>query len=232
VSALVIDDGSSLAAEHFISTLPFDRLAKVAPASMVRDDRRLERLDELTCSPIIGIHLWLECSRDQPVFTLPHLSFMQSPLHWIFNKGYDEQAGGQHLHGVISAAHDLVEQPADKLALMALEELRRVTPAALAARLLHSRVVKEKRATFSASPGVDRLRPTTRGAIANLYLAGDWCNTGWPATMEGAARSGYLAAAAVMDDAGVTDHDRARLTTQGLAPDLQPTQLYRLLAGR
>ena len=58
-------------------------------------------------------------------------------------------------------------------------------------------MVKEVRAVFSARPGLETLRPRTRTAIRNLYLAGDWTRSGWPATMESAVRSGYLAAEAI-----------------------------------
>jgi len=75
-------------------------------------------------------------------------------------------------------------------------------PAARAARLLRARVVTEHAATFSAVPGVDRWRPAQASPIRNLFLAGDWTATGWPATMEGAVRSGYLAAEALLQRRG------------------------------
>jgi zeta-carotene desaturase len=143
---------------------------------------------------------------------------MHSPVQWIFNKGWDSQAGGQHLHAVISAAHDLVDKPAEEILAMAVAELGRALPRVRQARLVHGKVVKEKRATFSAAPGLDAIRPSAAGAIPNLFLAGDWCRSGWPATMEGATRSGYLAAAAV-------------LGAGQLAPDLPPSPLYRALTG-
>jgi zeta-carotene desaturase len=141
-------------------------------------------------------------------------------LQWLFNKGMDSSTGSQHIHGVISAAHDLVDVPTNRIADLVVAEVRNALPAAGNAGLLHVRVVKEKRATFSIEPGVDRFRPAARGAIGNLSLAGDWCRTGWPATMEGAVRSGYLAAAAALNDAGVK-----------LEPDLTPAPMYLAIAG-
>ena len=76
--------------------------------------------------------------------------------------------------------------------------LRQLLPALTDARLLRARVVTEHAATFSAVPGVDRWRPAQASPIENLFVAGDWTNTGWPATMEGAVRSGYLAAEALL----------------------------------
>ena len=91
-------------------------------------------------------------------------------------------------------------------------ELAHLFPAAKSAALLRSRVVTEHAATFSAVPGVDRWRPPQGSPLRNLLVAGDWTATGWPATMEGAVRSGYLAAEALLARAGV----KARL----LQPDL------------
>jgi len=227
IRALQLADGAVLPGDLFISAVPFDRLEKLCDTAMVKHDLRLRRLDRITVSPIIGIHLWFATPGDQPLMDQPHLIFTASPLQWVFNKGLDrqEQGGfaGQHLHGVISAAHDLVDAPAERIIDMAVAEVGKGIPAAREAKLLHARVVKEKRATFSVRPGIDRLRPPARGPIGNLYLAGDWCDTGWPATMEGAVRSGYLAAAAALEDAG--------RGADLLAPDLANSPLYQFVAG-
>ena len=138
--------------------------------------------------------------------------------------GGKPKPAAQHLHGVISAAHDLVDLPAERIIDIVVAEVRRALPGARAASLLHARVVKEKRATFSPRPGIDALRPAARGAITNLYLAGDFCRTGWPATMEGAVRSGYLAAAALLND-------HTGEPAPSLVPDLEPERLYRLIGG-
>ncbi len=224
VTALQLGDGSLLRGEVFISALPFDRLAKVCSPEMYRADLRLRRLDRFAVSPIIGIHLWFACPPGRPVMSLPHLTLTQSPLQWIFNKGMETGEGGeaQHLHCVISAAHDLVDQPAEAIIERMLIEVRKALPATREAKLVHSRAVKEKRATFAPRPGVDANRPAADGGIANLLLAGDWCRTGWPATMEGAVRSGYLAAAQVMRKAG-DDPDTV------LAPDLPAEAMYRVI---
>ena len=235
VTALRLTDSTELSAPAFISAVPFDRLLKLCPASMLEADPRLGRLDQIDVSPIIGIHFWFSASPDsngRSVMALPHLILTRSPLHWIFNKGIDEGAGieGQrvhHLHGVISGAHDLVGQPADAIIEMALGEVRKALAATggdAAARLVHARVIKEKRATFSATPGIDALRPAAAGEIENLFLAGDWCRTGWPATMEGAVRSGYQAAGAVW--AGLNPH---AAVPQILVADLPTGRLYRCL---
>jgi squalene-associated FAD-dependent desaturase len=246
VVSLRIDGGRELKADAFVSAVPFDRLLKLLPADAVQRDPRFAALDRFTVSPILGIHLWFRRADaagnghvNQPVMDLPHLVLIHSPLQWLFNKGFDPGSSGsdadgspghstldtrhsplppQHLHGVISAAHDWVDQPADAVIAMAVAEVRKVLPKARDAELVHARVVKEKRATFSAAPGSDAWRPTTTGPIANLILAGDWTRTGWPATMEGAVRSGYAAADAVAQ------------TQTCLIPDMPPSRLYRMLA--
>ncbi len=188
--------------------------------------RSLGGLNEIETSPIIGIHLFLRGEDNQPVMSPPHMVVVDGQVQWIFNKGMDRNSGVQHLHGVISAAHHLVDQSPDQLASMAVAELREVLPAARRAELVHSRVIKEKRATFSAQPGVDALRPAVepgQKGVGNLYVAGDWVDTGWPATMESAVRSGYRAAAHILQRRGQCD------TTRQPA-DLAPGLLYRLLS--
>ncbi|MEX1276551.1 MAG: hydroxysqualene dehydroxylase HpnE [Bacteroidota bacterium] len=102
--------------------------------------------------------------------------------------------GRQYLSLVISGASGYVEMEKEGLIRMALEDLRQVFPAARNATLIHSLVVKEKRATFSPTPGIEVLRPSSRTHIENLFLAGDWTDTGFPATIEGAVTSGIKAA--------------------------------------
>ena len=112
-------------------------------------------------------------------------------------------APGEHyLQVVVSAARPLKGLGRDEIQRRVAEELARVFPSAARATLLRAKVVTEHAATFSAVPGVDRFRPPQATPVPNLALAGDWTDTGWPATMEGAVRSGYLAAEAVLTRAG------------------------------
>jgi uncharacterized protein with NAD-binding domain and iron-sulfur cluster len=94
---------------------------------------------------------------------------------------------------VISASHRLADRNADAWLAAVCRELREIWPAAREARLLHGRVVTQPSAAFSVQPGIERLRPRQATPLENLFLAGDWTSTGWPATMEGAVRSGGLA---------------------------------------
>jgi uncharacterized protein with NAD-binding domain and iron-sulfur cluster len=104
-----------------------------------------------------------------------------------------------------------------------LDELRSIWPAAAEAQLLHHRVLTQPGAVFSIRPGTDAMRPAQRTPIAGLYLAGDWTTTGWPATMEGAVRSGNMAVESLLASLGRPE--------AVLVPDLQKRWLTRRIAG-
>lgn len=208
VTAAILNDGTRLEADVFVSALPFEVLDRVADDAMKADDARLQRLDEFEVSPIVGLHLWVRSGgglgdsapqrgglRGGATMTVPHVVLTGSPIQWVFDQGTDAD-GVQHLHGVVSAAHEMVDTSNAEILDLAMRELRRFVPGCEDAELVEGRVIKERRATFACVPGVDALRPGPAGVIKNLLLAGDWCATGWPATMEGAARSGFAAAEA------------------------------------
>ncbi len=177
-----VDPGDP-AADFYVCAVPFDRIARLVPELGL--DRQLRHFEN---SPIAGIHLWF----DRRITDLPHAMLVDGKVQWIFHKG-----GGYYL-GVVSAARDLLTVPSGAIVTAAVEQLRHTFPGARAARLEHSRVVKETRATYSARPGLERLRPGPATKLPNVFLAGDWTATGWPATMEGAVRSGYRVAEAVL----------------------------------
>jgi squalene-associated FAD-dependent desaturase len=182
----VIANGEKLEADHYICALPFERVPGVAP------ELGLD-LSAFEHSPITGIHLWF----DRSVTDLPHATLLDRTIQWIFNKGQ-----GRYVQLVVSASRSLVEMPRAEVISLALKELAEFFPAAREAKLEKAHVVKEVRATFSAKPGLESLRPASRTRVRNLFLAGDWTRSGWPATMEGAVRSGYLAAEAVTEAGG------------------------------
>jgi len=221
ITSLNLANGESLSADKYISALTFDRLEKLCDKNITQCDPRLQHLTDIHVSPIIGFHLWF----DRNVTDLPHLTLTQSPLQWIFNKavaadGSKHPASQGYLHCVISAAHELVNHTSDDLTDMAVREIRKALPATNHVKLLRARIVKEKLATFSLTPGLDVIRPSATGLIDNLHLAGDWTQSGWPATMEGACRSGYYAAGAVLgrDDL--------------LADELPASWFYRTISSR
>jgi zeta-carotene desaturase len=177
----VVVGGEEHRADHYICALPFERIAAVVPGLPLD-------LTAFEHSPITGIHLWF----DRPITALPHATLLDRTIQWMFNK-----SEGRYMQLVVSASRSLANLPRADVIALALRELAEFFPIVREAKLEKAHVVKEIRATFSAAPGLESKRPLSRTSIPNLYLAGDWTRSGWPATMEGAVRSGYLAAEAV-----------------------------------
>lgn len=189
VTGMVVN-GERLTADAYVLAVPFERVNALVPGLEID-------LSRFTHSPITGIHLWF----DRPITQLPHATLLDRTIQWMFNKGQ-----GRHIQLVVSASRSLTDMPRTEVIEMALRELREFFPQAANAQLERAHVVKEIRATFSAAPEIEAARPLTRTALSNLFLAGDWTRTGWPATMEGAVRSGYLAAEAVQEYLGHRQH--------------------------
>jgi zeta-carotene desaturase len=176
-------------ADRFIAAVPFERLADLVPGLGLP-------LEKFTHSPITGVHLWF----DQPITQLPHAVLLDRTLQWLFRKS------GNCVQAVVSASRSLLSKSREEIVELSLADLREFFPAARQATLLRSHVIKEARATFSPAPGLDGVRPAPETRFPNLFLAGDWTDTAWPPTMEGAVRSGYLAAEAVARRAGFEAH--------------------------
>ncbi len=104
---------------------------------------------------------------------------------------------GRYLQFVVSASRDLVEKSRAEVIELVLGEAAEFFPLIRGAKVERAHVVKELRATYSARPGTEAVRPAPTTKVGKVFLAGDWTRSGWPATMEGAVRSGYLAAEAV-----------------------------------
>jgi squalene-associated FAD-dependent desaturase len=179
-------NGEFIQAEAYVLAVPFERVNALAPGLPLD-------LSAFTHAPITGVHLWF----DRPVTDLPHATLLDRTIQWMYNKGE-----GRHIQLVISASRNLTEMPRAEVIELALKELKEFFPRVAEATLERAHVVKEVRAVFSATPGLEQHRPLSATIIPNLFLAGDWTRTGWPATMEGAVRSGYLAAEAVIQSRG------------------------------
>ncbi len=213
--------GVRLASHEIVSTdelivaLPFFRVLTVLPSSL-KSHPDLAGIEQLEPAPISSIHLWF----DRPITELRHAVLVDRVCQWVFNRtaigaGHRPTAesattennldSAHYYQIVISASHHLAGRSKDDILNDVLIELQAIWPATKQAKLLHSRQVTEHRAVFSPVPGVDSLRPTQQSPVANLQLTGDWTQTGWPATMEGAVRSGYLAASNVLRRLGQND---------------------------
>ena len=182
-------DGVMRTADFYVVCLPPERAGAIAPDLGIDIDTAW-----VEYSPITGIHLWF----DRQITQLPHATLLDRTVQWMYNK-----RGGVYLQLVVSASRALTSASKADVVALALRELADFFPAVKLANLKRAHVVKELRATFSARPGVEQFRPGAVTALPNLFLAGDWTRSGWPATMEGAVRSGYLAAEAVAKTAGV-----------------------------
>jgi zeta-carotene desaturase len=205
-----------------VLAVPFQTAAGLLPAEAPAERLNAD-LKHFESSPITGIHLWF----DREVTPLPHAVLLDRTIQWMFQKsklqpGYREESKGSYLELVVSASKSLVPKSREEVLELALSELAEFFPAVKEARILKAAVIKEIYATYAILPDLDRYRPAAATLWPRLYLAGDWTASGWPATMEGAIRSGYLAAEALMQAAGSP--------RKFLAPDLRASGLMRLLA--
>ncbi len=195
-AAALRSETESLQADWYISAVPFDRLLDLLPED-VATHPYFAKLRRLETSPITSVHLWYS----RPVLELPHVVLIDCVGQWVFNRG--ESTPGEHyLQVVVSAARQFRGIGHEEVQKRIIAELAQLFPAASPDALLRARVVTEHAATFSAVPGVDQWRPDQVSPVHNLFVAGDWTATGWPATMEGAVRSGYLAAERLLERTG------------------------------
>jgi squalene-associated FAD-dependent desaturase len=196
IGAVELRDGSARSADWVVLAVPFDRVTDLLPEELASVPY-FAGVKNLTPSPITSVHLWF----DRPTMSRPHAVLVDCLGQWVFDRG--EIAPGEfYLQVVVSAARDLRGLGRDEVQRRVVEELGRVFPPVARAKLVRAKVVTEHTATFSAVPGVDRWRVSQSSPVGNLAVAGDWTATGWPATMEGAVRSGYLAAEVILERAG------------------------------
>jgi uncharacterized protein with NAD-binding domain and iron-sulfur cluster len=189
--------GETLTADWIVSAVPFSRLLEMLPEALVREQSYFGRLRHLETSPITSVHLWI----DRPVLSLPHVVLLDCVGQWVFNRG-STGSGEHYVQVVVSAARQFRGLGHDEVERRIVDELRKLFSPMASARVLRVRVVTEHAATLSVVPGVDGWRPQQASPLPNLFIAGDWTATGWPATMESAVRSGYMAAEALLQRAG------------------------------
>jgi zeta-carotene desaturase len=191
--------------DYAVLAVPFDSLAKLLPD--VPEARALrERLSQFETSPITGIHLWF----DRQITDLPHAVLLDRTVQWMFHKSLllgksgDDPSSGipSYIELVVSSSKSLIEKSRQEIIDLALNEVREFFPEARQAKLVKATVIKELNATFSPQPGIDQYRPAQTSVWPRIFLAGDWTATGWPATMEGAVRSGYMAAETITKSVG------------------------------
>jgi squalene-associated FAD-dependent desaturase len=182
-------DGARIEASAVIVATPHPQATTLIPEEAAPDRDRWRGLD---ASPIVNVHVVY----DRPVTDLPFAAVVDSPVQWIFDKTRVAGAvrGQQYLAVSVSAADQWIDTPTAKMRAEFVPALEQLLPAARRARISDFFVTRERRATFRQVPGSGALRPTAATRWPGLYLAGSWTDTGWPDTMEGAVRSGLIAA--------------------------------------
>jgi squalene-associated FAD-dependent desaturase len=206
--------------DYVVLAVPFDSLTKMLPDTSASQPLR-HALAQFETSPITGIHLWF----DREISELEHAVLLDRTIQWMFHKSkLQKRAGngqGSYVELVVSSSKTLVDKSRQEIVDLAVGELAEFFPQVRNANLRKATVVKEIHATYSPKPGIELHRPRPETIWPRVFLAGDWTATGWPATMEGAVRSGYMAAASLAQTAGKKD-------VTFLVPDLPPTGFMRL----
>jgi len=212
-----------LVADYLVLALPFEATAKLLPHMPPAEGAELlaGQIERHEHGPICSVHLWF----DREITPLEHAVLLDREIHWMYNKSRLQpwrKAKVSYLELVISASQAFAARERNDAIALALAELAEFFPAVATAKLEKAALVKEVRATFTVPPGIDAFRPGQQSSPwPNCVLAGDWTATGWPSTMESAARSGHLAAEAVCAAMG----ERGKF----LVADLRPHGLMRFM---
>jgi len=222
---IVRANGQEQRYDYLVMAVPFDVLGRLLPGEPSAYSLAAD-LDQFSSSPITGIHLWF----DRQISDLDHAVLLDRTIQWMFHKSRliasrsnesgDNDGNGSYVELVVSCSRSLVEKSKTEIVDMAMKEAHEFFPAAREAKLLKSTVIKEVHATYSPRPGIDQYRPEAATAWPRVFLAGDWTATDWPATMEGAVRSGYLAAEALARSTGLK-------SARFLVPDLPSSGLMK-----
>jgi len=184
-----------LLSDFVVVALPFEGMAKLLPnlPPVEGANELAAKIERHEHWPICSVHLWF----DREITELDHAVLLDREIHWMFNQSRLQQRGGNYIELVVSATRAFAALSRDAAIEQTMRELAEFFPLVNEAKLEKAALVKEVRATFGVPPGIDAARPGAESPWPNLFLAGDWVRTGWPSTMESAARSGHLAAEAV-----------------------------------
>lgn len=218
------DDQVADVFDYFISALPFDDLDAILTDTSGSLPLR-KQISHFENSPITGVHMWF----DREISDLDHAVLLDRTIQWMFHKSRlqpirsgNGASPGSYIELVISSSKRLIEKSRSEIVDLVLREVREFFPAARQANLVKATVIKEVNATYSPRPGIEAYRPMPTTAWPRVFLAGDWTATGWPATMEGAVRSGYSAAEALARAAGKD--------VSFLSPDLPASGFMRIFS--
>ncbi len=215
---LICTRTGELVSDFVILALPFEATQKLLPRMPAEEgaEKLARQIEHHEHWPICSVHLWF----DREITGLEHAVLLDREIHWMYNQSKLQQRGGHYIELVVSATRSFAALPREFAIQKALSELAEFFPAVTSAKLEKVALIKEMHATFGVPPGIDSARPSAVSPWPNLFLAGDWIATGWPSTMESAARSGHLAAETLCMGIG---EPRTILD-----PDLKPQGLMRL----
>ena len=232
IAGVELASGDTVTGQIYVSALPAEMLCRILPEAVL-EQPFFQGLQELQTSPIVNLHLWYdrpvmeesfcafvdsplqwvfnkskimsEGASGEPEFAAKHAGkrgdMRHAAAYHLSGKLTEE---GQYVCISVSAAWEYIDQPREELARLFIAEMAQVFPGAGEATVEQAIVVKQRHATFRCLPGASARRPGSRTPIPNLFLAGEWTDTGWPSTMESAARSGYNAAQAIGSSAEVS----------------------------
>ncbi len=197
MNAVVLRNSGTIQADQIISAVPHPVLRKLLPPELMKQGAPFEALTHLAESPMVSIHLWF----DRPVMDEEFIGLVDSPIQWVFDKSRlwkESETRAGALACITSGAYDLIDRSKEDLIALAHRELVRFFPEVSKAKLIHSRLIKERQATYSCTPEAERWRPPQETPYENFFLAGDWTRTGLPATIEGAVTSGHRCAERIL----------------------------------
>jgi len=217
---LICTRTGELVSDYVILALPFEAMQKLLPHLPAEEgaEKLARQIERHQHWPICSVHLWF----DREVTELEHAVLLDREIHWMYNQSKLQTGrGGHYIELVVSATRFFAALERKEAIALALRELAEFFPRVKEAKLEKVALVKEMHATFGVPPGIDSARPAAHSPWPNLLLAGDWVQTGWPSTMESAARSGHLAAEAL----GLSAENPLRC----IEPDLKPRGLMRFV---
>jgi uncharacterized protein with NAD-binding domain and iron-sulfur cluster len=190
VSGVQLQTGDTLKAEWYVSALPHRALNRLLPEGALARYSYFQQLTGLTDSPALTVHLWLDHLPPAPRLLLQS----GKTYHWMVNR----PEGGRTLVSLVATGRaDVWDRPDRELREAALHEVRAAFPTLSTAETQDYRIARELHAFLSMKPGTAALRPLHRSPFPNLFLAGDWTDTGLSATLESAILSGDLCADAI-----------------------------------
>lgn len=219
---LIETRNGTLNSAYIVVALPFEATGKLLAKMPAADGASalMAKIEKHEHWPLCSVHLWF----DREITNLPHAVLLDREIHWLYNKSKLQpwrNSKGSYVELVVSASRSFAALSREEAITRSLCELAEFFPVVNEAKLEKAVLIKEVRATFGVPPGIDSARPDVVSPWPQLFLAGDWINTGWPSTMESAARSGHLAAESVSKAAGSV--------RTFLAPDLKPKGLMRFV---